>query len=145
MRAPAWRSPPRPSVRAPARARAHGDVASPVAPDVAGVRRRLELRRRELTKLEAEVQTLAAPDAIDLAIAADEAERSYSQQRDAAHAADREARDRRRAGRQPTAPNAGMAFELALRATGARDVRQVRASPTPEQIAAGHSEPDPRA
>jgi hypothetical protein len=61
--------------------------AAPARPDVAAVRRRRDVLEAELDRLEAEIQALSTPQAIDLAGAAEEAERSYDQRRDAAHEA----------------------------------------------------------
>ena len=109
---------------------------APVPPDLAGVRRRRDLRTSEIAKLEAELQALAAPDAIELAFAAEEAATSYKDQRAAAHLADRVARDRRRAGRTPTAPGPDAGLAVSFHPNGSRDVRQTQTL-TPEQVARG--------
>ena len=114
---------------------------APVAPDVAGVRRRRDLRTSEIAKLEAELQALEAPDVIELAFAAEEAATSYKDQRAAAHAADRAARDRQRAGRKPTAPGPDAGFVVSFHPNGNRDVRQTQKL-TPEQIARGEQPAD---
>jgi len=117
-------------------------AAAPVAPpDVAGVRRRLELRRSEIAKLEAQIQQLASPDAIDLAVAAEQAERSFCELRAAVHEADRVARDRRRAGRKPTASGPDIGLAVAFHPNGEGDVGQTRTL-TPEQIAQGQQRAD---
>ena len=109
----------------------------PSPPQVDGVRRRRDLRKSEIAKLEAEIQCLSTRDAIDLARAAEEAERSYKQQRDDAHRAERAARDRYRAGRTPSPAQAGHALEIRVTPNGERDVREAAPAPTPEQIANG--------
>jgi hypothetical protein len=75
--------------------------------------------KAEIAKLDAEIQALATPDAIDTAQAAEEAGRSYKEQRDAAHEPDRLARDRRRAGRTPSPAARGHAIGPTLRAKDA--------------------------
>lgn len=122
----------------PRKATVHGQAppAAPAAPDVAGVRRRRDLRTSEIAKLEAEIQALAAPDVIELAFAEKEAATSYKDQRAAAHLADRVARDRQHAGRKPTAPGPDAGFVVSFHPNGNRDVRQTQKQ-TPEQIARG--------
>jgi hypothetical protein len=111
--------------------------ADPVAPEVAGVRRRRELLKAEIAKLEAEIQALATPEAIELARAAEEAERSYEEQRAAAHEADRNARARWRAGRKPSPATSERSLTVAFKPNGERAARRLPAAPTPEQIARG--------
>lgn len=128
---------------APPKAARRGAVPTvPAAPKVAGVRRHRDLRKAELAKLEAEIQALATIDAIDLARAAEDADRSYREQRDAAHEADRAARDRHRAGRTPSPASAGQELRIRTQPNGGRDVRRVTPAATPEQIAGGERPTD---
>ena len=114
----------------------------PTAPKVAGVRRRRDLNKAEIDKREAEIQALATPDAIDLARAAEEADRSYKQQRAAAHEADRVARDRHRSGRKPSPQSPEPALQIRFLPNGGSDVRSVPPEATPEQIARGERPTD---
>jgi hypothetical protein len=110
-------------------------------PDVSGVRRRREVTKAEIAKLDAQIQALASPDAVELARAAEEAVRSYEEQRAAAHKADRVARDRHRAGRRPTEAVGPRTIDVAIGPTGARGVRRRPPPLTPEQIARGEGPP----
>jgi hypothetical protein len=55
-------------------------------------------------------------------------------------AADQAARERRRAGRSPTAEEAGRTLGVTFHPNGARDVVRGRGAPTPEQIARGDAD-----
>jgi hypothetical protein len=115
------------------------------APDLFDVRRRREVLEVELAKLEAEIQSLSTPEAIDLAQAAEEAERSYKDKRDAAHAADRAARENYCHGTgTPSPATAGIAFQRLQRPNGTSDVRNLPPRATPEQIARGEPPPEAR-
>jgi hypothetical protein len=109
--------------------------AVPAAPDVSAVRRRRDVLKAELSKLDAEIQALAVPDAIDVGRAAEEAVRSFKKQRDAAHEADVAARERHRAGRAPTKRAAEPAMQVIAEPGGMRQVRNAAPVSTPEQIA----------
>ncbi|RKQ92975.1 hypothetical protein C8N24_2832 [Solirubrobacter pauli] len=114
--------------------------AVPQAPDVSGVRRRRELLEAEISKLEAEIQNLAVPGEADLARAAEEAERSFKQQRDAAHEADRVARGRYHAGKTPSPATSGQGVSLTFKGNGDAVVGRLVSPQTPEQIARGEQE-----
>lgn len=121
----------------PRKAAVHGQSpAASTPPDLVAVRRRRDLRKSEIAKLDAEIQALAAPDVIDLAVAAEDAGRAYKNRRAAVHLADRIARERRQRGRKATERGPNVGLNVAFHVNGDRDVTQTQTQ-TPEQIARG--------
>jgi hypothetical protein len=105
------------------------------------VRRRRDLLKAEIAKLDAEIQALATPESIETAMAAEEAVRSYKEQRNAAHEADRVARERLRTGRKPSPVTPERTIQVNVRPSGERKTRTLPPARTPEQIARGEQPP----
>lgn len=122
----------------PPRAAARSD-GPPAKPALELVRRRMDVRAAKASELEAEIQSYASPETVDLAMKAEEAKRSRREVEDAAMAADKAARENVRAGRQPTSDRQRIAMKLGIRANGETDVRRADLKATPEQVARGEA------
>ncbi len=116
--------------------------APPQGPKVEPIKARREAVAAERAELEAEIKSLATAESVEQAMQAEEvkgARMTRRERHDAALKADRAARERVRAGRPPTAPEAERTITLGIAANGERDVSTGRGRATPKQIAQGET------
>jgi hypothetical protein len=116
------------------------DAEPPRGPAVGPIKARRAALHAKRKQLEAEIQSLAMADSIARAMQAEEVKGTRRTRRDledAARKADQAARERARAGRQPTQPEPEHTITLGITPNGERDVSTGRGKPTPEQIAKG--------
>ena len=99
---------------------------APKAPDLNMLQARMEGRKADIDALEAEIQSLAVPENVDTAMAAEEARAHAISARDSALAADQAARERSRRGQTATPRAAGVSLDVTIAPTGVQDVRSVR-------------------
>jgi hypothetical protein len=117
------------------------DAAPPKGPAVEPIKRRRAAHAAEHATLEAEIKSLFTADSIAKAMETEEvkgARRTQRERQDAAQNAYQAARDRVRAGQEPTVASRGSVINLAFKPNGDRDVSVGTAPPTPEEIARGH-------
>ena len=115
-------------------------AAPPKGPAVEPIKARREALVAERAELEAEIKSLATADDIDKAMKADEVEgarRTKRERQDAARKADQAARERVRAGSQPTQREPEHVINLRISPNGVRNVGRTRGATTPERIAKG--------
>jgi len=118
-----------------------GQVArAPQGPNPQVIEARINARKAEMEALEAEIQSLATPEDIAAAMAAEEARNHAISASQSARDASQAARERRRRGQTATQAEPGSTLRLTMRPSGATDVRTVPSPLTPEQIAAGRTE-----
>ncbi|HET9153149.1 MAG TPA: hypothetical protein VFN85_03430 [Solirubrobacterales bacterium] len=118
------------------------DPAPPKGPAIKPIKARREALEAERAALEAEIKSLSTAEDIAAAMRSEEVEgarRTKRERRDAAREADQAARDRVRAGRSPTAPEAEHVLSVQVSANGERSVGRGQPQPTPEQIAKGET------
>ena len=115
---------------------------SPKGPPVEPIVRRREALEAQRTALEAEIQSLSTADNIAKAMESEEvqgARRTRRELQQSARKADQAARDRVRAGNEPTAESGGSIIKLTKKPNGNRDASPRSAPLTPEEIARGEA------
>lgn len=130
-------TPPRPA-RAARRFEQGSSRPRPLGPDDAKIKARRDARVTERDALEAEIQSLQVPGNVELAMRAEEANRTARERRNASVKADQVARERVRRGRTPTKPRPESVLEIRTSPFG-QDIRTSPPEPAPEQIAAGEA------
>lgn len=124
--------------RALARFRRQSGAVPPKGPAVEPIKARRAALYAERAELEAEIKSLSTADSIAAAMQAEEvqgARRTRKERQDAARKADQAARERVRAGKEPTRSEPEHVLALRIGANGDRDVSSGRGALTPEQIA----------
>ena len=124
--------------RRPQPPRAHvRKAAAAQRPDVASVRRRRDLILRELALLKEQDQACGVPQDRQRAEFVAEQRKVLKNERAAAHAEDRAARDRARRGLPPVAPDAALTIDATTAPGSARRVQAVAAVPATAESAGG--------
>jgi hypothetical protein len=113
---------------------------APQPPNLSKAQQRVAVRAAELAEGEARVQSLSVPEAVDLLIAAEDAERSRAQRQADARAADLAARGNYRRGIMPSPRYPGHEVRIQVGPNGPGPVT-VRPRVTPERIARGEQRP----
>jgi hypothetical protein len=113
---------------------------SPKGPAIEPIKARRAALTAARAELEAEIKSLATADDIDKAMKTEEVEgarRTRREREEAAREADQSARDRVRAGKEPTGREPEHVINLRISPNGDRNVATSRGAATPEQIAKG--------
>lgn len=114
--------------------------ATPKGPATEPIKARRAARLAERAEREAEIKSLATADDIDRAMKTEEVEgarRTKQERQEAAKKADQAARERVRAGREPTRREPEHVINMQISANGSREVGSGRGAATPEQVAMG--------